>query len=119
MYPQESLRATLILAFLKRPLWLCIATIAVRLSWYSRAPDLLNLAGRIELVSDGQLYRDGDSVTVRRQFNSPNTTPSATIIPDYAALIGLYDGLMGEFPDAVKNRDWRQQRFRGAKFTDT
>ncbi|HHB7295849.1 TPA: M14 family metallopeptidase [Klebsiella pneumoniae] len=80
-----------------------------------RAPDLLNLAGRIELVSDGQLYRDGDSVTVRRQFNSLYTTPAATIIPDYAALIGLYDGLMGEFPDAIKKIEIGDSSVSGAK----
>lgn len=80
-----------------------------------RAPDLLNLATRIELVSDGQLFRDGDSVTVRRQFNSLYTTPAATIIPDYAALIGLYDGLMGEFPDAVKKIEIGDSSVSGAK----
>ncbi|MCP5799743.1 M14 family metallopeptidase [Klebsiella pneumoniae] len=66
-----------------------------------RGPDLLNLAERTELISDGQIYRDGDRVTVRRRFNSLYTTAAATILPDYAALIGLYDGLMAEFPDSV------------------
>ncbi|MCP5804181.1 DUF2817 domain-containing protein, partial [Klebsiella pneumoniae] len=80
-----------------------------------RAPDLLNLATRIELVSDGQLYRDGDCVTVRRQFNSLYTTPAATIIPDYAALIGLYDGLMNEFPAAIKKIEIGDSSVSGAK----
>ena len=80
-----------------------------------RAPDLLNLATRAELVSDGQLYRDGDRVTVRRQFNSLYTTPAATIIPDYAALIGLYDGLLNEFPAAIKKIEIGDTSVSGAK----